>query len=347
MMISGAASLVCAVLPGMIIKGIGGEVNGAAQVNGYLIMAAVLGLVFGLAWLIVFLGVKEKKDLETPEKVTFKDWLGIFKNKPYRNYLGIFLTFQIAVDLVLAIFIFYVDLVILKYQYYELFVGLLLVFQIIFMVVNNIIAQKKGKTFPLFIGLPIWIAVSIGFLAFNNTTPIWVIAIMAVLIALGSSAGNLSTWSMLTDIYDIDEIKTAKRREGLYSGVTTFARKFGSGLAILILGIGLKTLGFDQDTYNMLRSTAENFDPSVFASSSLVAGIRWMFVAIPAFLCLLCLVFAFFNKINKRRFDAVIAGIESFKLHGNLDSLSPEVIRDIEVATGVKKEALWAGKIKS
>ncbi|MFA5235837.1 MAG: MFS transporter [Bacilli bacterium] len=347
MMISGAASLVCAVLPGMIIKGIGGEVNGAAQVNGYLIMAAVLGLVFGLAWLIVFLGVKEKKDLETPEKVTFKDWLGIFKNKPYRNYLGIFLTFQIAVDLVLAIFIFYVDLVILKYQYYELFVGLLLVFQIIFMVVNNIIAQKKGKTFPLFIGLPIWIAVSIGFLAFNNTTPIWVIAIMAVLIALGSSAGNLSTWSMLTDIYDIDEIKTAKRREGLYSGVTTFARKFGSGLAILILGIGLKTLGFDQDTYNMLRSTAENFDPSVYASSSLVAGIRWMFVAIPAILCLLCLVFAFFNKINKRRFDAVIAGIESFKLHGNLDSLSPEVIRDIEVATGVKKEALWAGKIKS
>lgn len=341
MVISGAASLACAVLPGIIIKAIGGSVNGESQKNGYLVMAIALGVIFALAWAIVFFGTKEKENLDVPEKITLKDWIGVFKNKPYRNFLGIFLSFQIAVDLVLAIFIFYVDLVILKYQYYEILVGVLLVFQIIFMVLNSFLAQKKGKVFPLFIGLPLWILTSLIFIFVNTNTPLIVLCILSILIAVGSSAGNLSTWSMLTDIFDIDEIMTSKRREGLYSGVTTFLRKFASGVAILILGLGLKGLGFDKDKYNLIKSTAQNFNPAEYASGRLVLGVKWMFIAIPIFLCLICLVFAFLNKVNKRRFDAVICGIEAFKTTGSLDTLSQTTLQDIQIVTGKNKNDLW------
>ena len=39
---------------------------------------------------------------------------------------------------------------------------------------------------------------------------------------------NLATWSMLTDIYDLDECVSSERREGVYSGITTFLRKVAS-----------------------------------------------------------------------------------------------------------------------
>jgi oligogalacturonide transporter len=171
--------------------------------------------------------------------------------------------------------------------------------------------------------------------------------ILAALIAVGSSAGNLATWSMLSDTFDIDEIRTGKRREGIYSGLTTFLRKFASGVAVLLLGYGLQALGFDQNQYAILKASATDFDPTVYAQSNIVAGIRWMFVLIPLILLSICLFFAIRNKINKRRFDAVLKGITSFKETGTINALSPQEQDDVLVAAGAEKDALWGGTAMS
>ena len=344
MLFSGGAALLAAVVPGILIKMVGGGVNGPAQKNGYLLMAAVMAAIFGLCWLVTFLGTREKKDLPPPEKIGLKDWLGVFDNKAYRNYLGIFLSFQVGVDLVLALFIFYIDIVVMKYESYELVMGVLLVFSLVFMAIMGMVAKKKGKAFPLFIGMPVWILTMIAFLFVKIDTPVIVLCVLAGLIAVGSSSGNLSTWSMLTDVYDIDEIRTGKRREGVYSGLTTFLRKFASGVAVLLLGFGLRALGFDQTQYNMLKATSANFDPSVYAQSTLVSGLKWMFVLIPVVLLSVCLIFAFRNKVNKRRFDAILHGIDAFRAQGSLAALTDAERSDIHSVTGEKEQQLWGGK---
>ncbi len=341
MVMSGGAALVCAVVPSLIIKSVGGEINGPAQKNGYLVMAAIFAVIFGACWLSTFLGTKEREDLPEPEKITLFDSFSVFGCKPYRNFLGIFLTYQIAIDLVLAIFIFYVDLVILKYNHYELLIGTLLVSQLVLLGLQGRLARKKGKVFPLFVGFPIWIITAVLFIFVNRSTPIPVLILFAVLIAVGASAGNLVTWTMLTDIFDLDEIVTGKRREGLYSGMTTFLRKVASGVAIFILGVGLNMLGFDQNQYNLLRSSAAEFDHSAYAGMAVVAGVKWMFILIPIILLSICLIFAFNNKVSKRRFDAVLKGIENLKEKGDLSALSAEEIADIETATGVKSNLLY------
>jgi len=341
MIMSGAASLICAVVPSIIIKSVGGNVNGPEQKMGYLVMALVVAVLFGACWIFAFMGTRERENLPEPEKITLRDWASVFKNKPYRNFLGIFLSFQIAVDLVLALFIFYVDIVVLKYQSYELLIGTLLVTQVLFMALNGAIAKKKGKVFPLYIGIPVWIAAALCFIFINSATHIAALMVLAVLIALGASAGNLTTWSMLTDTYDLDEIMTARRREGVYSGLTTFLRKAASGFAIFILGLGLSALGFDQNEYNLLRGNAANFNPADYAQTTVVSGIKWLFIAIPVVLLAITLVFAILNKINNKRFDAVQKGIESFKEKGDLSLLSEEEILDIETATGLSRGKLW------
>ena len=343
MLFSGGAALLAAVVPGILIKAVGGSVNGPAQKSGYLLMASVMATVFGLCWLVAFLGTREKENLPPPDKINMNDWLGLFQNKAYRNYLGIFLSFQVGVDLVLALFIFYIDIVVLKYESYELVMGVLLVCSLLFMVVMGAVAKRKGKAFPLFIGMPVWILSMLAFLFVKSNTPVFVLCILAALIAVGSSSGNLSTWSMLTDIYDIDEIRTSRRREGSYSGLTTFLRKFASGVAVLLLGFGLRLLGFDQTQYNILKAENASFDPAVYAQSTLVVGIRWMFVLIPVVLLSVCLFFAIRNKVNKRRFDAVLKGIDSFQKQGSLGALSPEEKQDVLLVTGESEADLWGG----
>lgn len=347
MCFSGGTSLLAAVIPGMIINGIGGASIGPAQKSGYLVMAIIFGVIFGLCWLFAFLGTREKADLPEIRKITIRDWMSVFKVKAFRNFLGIFLFFQVTIDLVLALFIFYIDIVALKYTSYTLVMGVLLVCQLIFMIVNGEIAKKKSKAFPLYIGLPVWIAVSLLFVFVDSSTPVILICLFAALIGYGASAGNLATWSMLSDIYDIDECITGERREGVYSGMTTFLRKFTSGIAIFILGIGLEAMGFDQNEYNLLKSSTLNFDPAAYAQSGIVQGIKWIFIAVPVVLLAFCLVFAVGNKINRRRFDAVIKALGSFKQSGNLSALSEEEVRDVEIAAGVSKDKLWNGKTEN
>jgi len=344
MIFSGGAALICAVIPSFVIKSFGAEDIGSAQIPGYLVMGLIFGALFGLCWFFVFLGTWERKDLPKPEKIPLKSWLSVFTNKAYKNFLGIFLSFQIAVDLVLVLFIFYIDIVVLQYRNYELVVGTLLVCSMLLMIVQGRLAEKKGKAFPLYIGLPVWMLSTLAFIWLGPGVSVIVLCILAAFIAVGSSAGNLSTWSMLADIYDIDEIRTGKRQEGLYAGMTTFLRKFASGVAILLMGFGLQVMGFDQNEYSVIKAKIADFDPAVYAQSNVVTGIKWMFVFIPIFLLSICLFFAIKNKINKRRFDAVLKGIESFKTNNNIDILSEQEIEDVLLVTGMEKSKLWGNK---
>ena len=341
MLFSGGASLLAAVIPSVIIKSIGSEQNGPEQIPGYFVMALIFGAIFGIGWLIAFLGTREREDLPEPEKITLKFWLSVFSNKAYKNFLGIFLSFQIAVDLVLALFIFYIDIVVLQYKNYELIVGLLLVCSVLLMPVMGEIAKRKGKAFPLYIGMPVWMLSTIVFIWLDSSVSVVVLCVLAAFIAVGSSAGNLSTWAMLADIFDIDEIRTSKRREGIYSGMTTFLRKLASGVAVLLMGFGLRAMGFDQNEYSELKARIVDFDPVVYARSDVVSGIKWMFVIIPLVLLAVCLFFALKNRINKRRFDAVLKGIEEFKSNGSIDRLTEQETADVLFAVGVEKNELW------
>ncbi len=341
MAFSAGTAILAAVVPMMLIKGFGGETNGPAQKQGYLMMAVVFGLLFALCWLFTFLGTKEKKDLPAPEPFSIRQWFTVFRNRTYRIYLGVFIFVQVAIDLLLALFVFYIDIVVLRFASYELIMGVLLVFQLAFMFLHNAIAQKKGKVYPLYIGIPVWVAASVGFIFVTSVTPVWVICVLAVMVAMGAAAGNLATWSMLSDTCDVDELITGKRREGIYSGFTTFARKFSSGIAVLMLGFGLKFAGFDQNAYNLARSNISTFNPQEWATSSVGGTIKWMFVIIPVVFLGVAFLFALRYKLDGRRFSCVVNGVHRLKEGQCIKDFSEEECKDFELLTGEKADKLW------
>jgi oligogalacturonide transporter len=343
MSFSAGTSILAAVVPSIIIKSAGGDINGPEQQHGYLAMAVVFGLLFALCWLLTFYGTYERKDIPQPESFSIKKWFTVFENRTYRIFLGIFIAVQVAIDLLLALFVFYIDIVVLQYKNYEVVMGVLLVFQLLFMFLHNKIAQKKGKHYPLYIGIPVWIAASLVFSFISHETPMFVLCVMAVFIAFGAAAGNLATWSMISDIYDVDELMTGKRREGIYSGFTTFMRKFSSGIAVLLLGLGLSLAGFNQNEYNISRSAGAMFDPSEFATSNVSLTIKWMFVIIPVVFLAAALLFALRYKLDCKRFNCVIKGIEKLKSGMAPTEFDNDEKAVYELLTGKPIESLWGG----
>ena len=112
---------------------------------------------------------------------------------------------------------------------------------------------------------------------------------------------------------------------------------------MLLLGFGLRALGFGQTQYNLLKNTSANFNPAEYAQSALVSGIKWMFVLIPVVLLSVCLIFAMRNRVNKRTFNAVLRGIDAFREEGELASLTQQEREDIRFVTGEREEELWGG----
>lgn len=345
MLFSGGASLVCAVVPAMMIARLGSAVNGPGQKPGYAAMAVAFGLVFGLAWVATFFGTRENKAYQQESGGGgLKEWRVMFQNKTYRTYLGIFLSVQIAIDLLLALFVFYIDIVLMKYESYQIIMAVLMVCQLVMMGFINVLAQKKGKNFPLLIGMPIWIAGSFVFLLFTPATPLVWVCVMAGVIAFGAAAGNLCTWSMLSDSYDVDELMTGRRHEGLYSGFTTFIRKSASGVAVLLMGFGLEAAGFNQNEYNLLKtleSATGGFDISAYANSTIVSAIKYMFVFIPVVLLSITVVFALRYKLNSKRFNTVQQGISRFKQQGDAAAFTPEEAGELKDVTGREVSGLW------
>jgi oligogalacturonide transporter len=348
MIFSATSALVCAVVPALLINVFGSPENGPDQRPGYTVMALIFGVIFGLVWILTFFGTWENPQFagNANTHIGFRDWANMFKNKSYRSFLGIFIFVQVSIDLVLALFVFFVDIVLMKYQIYGLVMGIILVGQIFYMALFGKIAQIKGKRFPLLIALPVWAITCLIFLTYSTATPVWLICVVCVFTAAGPAAGNVCTWSMLSDLFDVDELLTSKRHEGLYSGFTTFIYKLSSGLAILIIGFGLQRAGFNQQEYNLLK-TMGALDFGQYNDSSIVLSIKYMIVFIPLLFQAITLIFTLRYQLNNKRFSAVKSAIERFKRDGEKAAFTEEERADLKTVTGQNIEALWGRSLNT
>ncbi len=63
---------------------------------------------------------------------------------------------------------------------------------------------------------------------------------------ISNSGTGYVPWTVYTFIPDVDEMVTKQRREGIFAGIMTFARKTTSALAPFLTGIVLSAFGFNE-----------------------------------------------------------------------------------------------------
>ena len=168
---------------------------------------------------------------------------------------------------------------------------------------------------------------------FSPNTPDIVIILVCAFIGVGAAGCNLVSWSILPDISDVDELMTGKRREGLYSGVSTFLRKLSGGIAVGAVGIML-----DVFHYSDTAVSAGNIEPLT------TFGVKLLFCVIPAIFVVAMLLFLRKYKLGKDQFIVMQKALDKFRKEGALVEISNEEAVVFQQISGANAEELFGKK---
>jgi len=318
---SNISALISGVLPMIIVNAFR-----AGTETGYTYMGIFFGLFYALPYIVLFFGSYESECNKERiiEKMNIEKLIGEFKtiflNKSFRIYSVIFISAQVAVDFVITLFIYYLTYCLDMKDSFSLVLGVLLIVQIVSMPIHMRISHKYGKTAPLKIGLPIWIIALIISLFINAESSSVFIFVIAILSGYGCSASIFVPWSIFPELADIDELITNRRREGIYSGVSTLIRKISQAAAIFLIGIILEFLGYI---------------PNITQDDSTLLGIKILFAVVPVLLIFVALYYSNNYKLTEDNYIILKNEIKRRKSKSNI-SADIKTVKICEELTGLQ-----------
>jgi glycoside/pentoside/hexuronide:cation symporter, GPH family len=265
--------------------------------RGYLIMGALFGGIATVPFLVLFAVVREtppppRKVREGPGlRVALKE---LWKNKPFRYAGGVYVLNWISFDLLALMLPFYLlywlaeGNLLAKISVFGVGLsaetavfGVLLVTATATLPTWNLAARKTGKRFAYILGMSLWIAVQLVIWSVKPgrlDSILWI----AVLAGIMTSAAHVIPESIFPDVIDWDELRTRRRREGLYYGAINFVRKLASALATFI---ALQILGWSGYAAPPEGATVFVQSPAALRAIRFLTGPGVILLLVPAIVC--------------------------------------------------------------
>lgn len=269
----------------------------AAIRGGYALTAAVWGLTLSIPLLILFKYIKEPEREPDPDPIrplqTFRE---VFSNRPFRLAATMYLLSFATVDVVLVVFVrFLIDYVQVTPGFDNLLLALVLSLAFLSMPVVIKLMRRYGKR-NTYIGSMMFMAVVL--IIIGQVPPggqNWML-VAAVFAGMGYGAANAVPWAIVADVVEADELRTGKRREGIYAGYLVFFRKMASAFAIFIVGQLLEASGFVSSTGGRVL---------VEQPESALLMLRLLVSAIPAVMLVLAVLVAWRYPLSRARFHEI------------------------------------------
>lgn len=325
MIFSQVSALISGVVPKLIVDSFPPE-------QGYLIMGIIFGIFYTLPWIFVYRGTWELP-YKRPEREGFtafyRRFLSILRNKSFRIHIGMYICSYSAMDILMALFIYYVSFYLGLEHLFSAFLGTLVLTQIVCLPLYVKVCNALGHARAYTIGLSLWGSGMLLLLTFTPATPLALIFPVIILTGAGLSAGVMVPWSMLPPVTDVDELMTTQRRAGIYSGMMTLIRKAVQALTIFLVGVGLARIGFVSGAETQAAETMDK--------------LRLLFVLAPLAFMVLGLILASGFKITPQTHQTMMAEIARLKEGGARETVDPAAKRLCEQLTGQDYENLYRG----
>ncbi len=257
---SNCSSMISGLVPAILVS-LGSSIFPGC---GHLFMGIAFGLFYTIPWIIVF---RATKGIDTVNEVSEKNDDDIFKsfvknaktvlsNRSFRVMLGLYLLSYTAMDIFMAIFIYYVkwymgvygleSIKILFLGSYTGLLGIFMVSEVCSIPVYTKLANIKGKRFAFMCSTALWsIATLLLFVMAAPNRALIFLIIPAVLMGFGAGGVAYLPWAMLPETMDVEELISGKKKDGIYSGFLTFIRQLSQALALLIVGLYLDAIDYD------------------------------------------------------------------------------------------------------
>ena len=162
------------------------------------------------------------------------------------------------------------------------------------------VASKLAKTFGKkevgAVGLILGMISGVLLFVIRTDSP-YVFMVGYALLMLGVSALNILIWAFITDVIDLQEIRTGERNDATVYGMYSWSRKLGQAIAGGLVGWALGWIGYQSG--------------GVEQSQSVLDGIYALGTLVPALLLLVSLLaLVFWYPLTKKRVDENVAILE-------------------------------------
>lgn len=256
---------------------------------------AVLGVLAVIAFLLTFIGTKERvhsvAEINGESKnISFAEGIkSLFANKYWIMMTCVLALFFLYYAINGGTTVFYAKDILGDRDLVGTINGIFNAIQIAAMFFIAGLVKKFGKRNIFSLGL-IFSAAGMMILEFGGgSTP--VIVVSSLIRGIGNACGGATMWAMVSDTIDYGEWKTGYRTEGLVNSACSFGYKIGNGVGSALLGIILEIGGYKGE--------------ATVQSASALFSIRLCFIWIPVVVFAVCFIILRFYHLD-REFDGII-----------------------------------------
>lgn len=217
---------------------------------GFLGMAIVLGVIGAISISVSAFGVRRLPHAPAQSE-TLSLWAGLrltATNRQFLVYVCSEVLFYLGLNMLTGLVPYLVTVVLGQPEgSVALFTGLFAVVSLLSLPGVNWLAARRTKSFAYSAAMAVLVVLLPGLFFVGQIPGVPAVAQGLVYIALlGMPMAALLALPnpIIGDIVDDDELRTGRRREGVYYGVEETLSKFGFALSILIFGAVLSTFGF-------------------------------------------------------------------------------------------------------
>lgn len=158
------------------------------------------------------------------------------------------------------------------------------------------LARTVGKKEVGAVGLTLAVVSGIVLFVVHTENP-YVFMVGYALLMLGVSALNVLIWAFITDVIDLQEIRTGERNDATVYGMYSWSRKLGQAIAGGLTGWALGWIGYQSG--------------GVEQTQSVLDGIYTLGTLVPALILLVSLLaLVFWYPLTKKRVDENVALLE-------------------------------------
>ncbi|PJM75103.1 MFS transporter [Bifidobacterium simiarum] len=316
--------------------------------HAYFQIALLWGIVGTVVLFIGFLTVQERPyDASTDVAAADSDskgagFLGVFWNfisamrvKSYRVYLGMYLceqTFRAIRGTINTYFVIFVLL--LDPQTVSLGTGVGFIFGMAFVAMWIWLTAKLDgmRTFRLggyacIAAFSCMLALGIFHASVPSGLRSTLFVVFLIFMNFGISGVVNATQFVFTLVPDVDEIVTAKRREGQYAGINSTLDVIFTALETLIIGIVLSWTGFVEGATTQPAATVD--------------WIMILYTIVPIVFVILGNIVSRLLKISSANHKLVLAEVNRLRDGGDMKDVDPETRKVIEELSGFKYEQCW------
>ena len=321
LMFSTAATAVSALVPLEIVRLF------SSVRTGYLVMALIFGVFFAIPFLLIALTAKER--VPAPDERSQFDlslFIAPLKIRSFRLLVGIYVSCYLAIDVVSAVFAYYMNYYLVRPGELNYVIGALLVVPVFLVPLVVHLANRVGKAKTISLFVLIWAAGLIVLSFLTPAWPAWAIYAVAFVIGCGVIGGIVIPWLMYPDTTDVGELELGKRVSGSFSGIMTLMRKTAGAIGIFVVSTVLEFAGYVPPVTEMIEGVSRE---QMFAQpEGVLVALRIVVAVVPLVLIVVILILARRYPISKEISERLTTLLE--RLRGTGSPVDEETRQEME-----------------